>query len=121
MTGFLDFEDAKTEAFGMCIFGIFEGFLGVMKDRRWSFFDQGAGDGSGKSVKEVLETAFWDALWDALPPEMTRHELEEAVMVALDIGIVNRYFVRGLLECVDMESEDHRISLEFARGILLDR
>ncbi len=42
-------------------------------------------------------------------------------MIALDIGIVNRYFVRGLLERVDLESEDHKISLEFARGILLDR
>lgn len=120
VTGVLDFEDAETEAFGMCIFGVYEGFLGVVQHQKWSFFDQGAGDGSGKSVKEVLETAFWKTLWDALPPVMRRHELEEAVMVALDIGIVNRYFVRGLLERVEMESEDHRISLEFARGILLD-
>ena len=121
VTGVIDFEDAKTEAFGMCIFGIYEGFLGVMKDQKWSFFDQDAGDGSGKSVRNVLETAFWDTLWDALPPNMSRQKFEEAVMVALDIGIVNRYFVRGLLERVDLESEDHRISLEFARGILLDR
>ena len=121
VTGVVDFEDAKTEAFGMCIFGIYEGFLGVMKDQKWSFFDQDAGDGSGKSVKDVLETAFWEKLWDALPREMSRHKYEEAVMVALDIGIVNRYFVRGLLESVDLENEDHRISLEFARGMLLDR
>ncbi len=59
LRGVIDFEDAKTEAFGMCIFGIYEGFFGVMKDQKWSFFDQDARDGSGKSVKNVLETAFW--------------------------------------------------------------
>ncbi|MCJ1269409.1 hypothetical protein MMC22_009301 [Lobaria immixta] len=121
VTGVIDFEDAQTEAFGMCIFGIFEGFFGVMEDQKWRFFDQLADDGSGNSVRTVLETAFWNALWDALPPEMSKQKFEDAVMVALDIGIVNRYFVRGLLERVDLESEDHRISLEFARGILLDR
>lgn len=42
-------------------------------------------------------------------------------MVAVDIGIANRYFVRGLLENVNLESQDHRISLEFARGLFLER
>ncbi|KAI9748976.1 MAG: hypothetical protein M4579_007059, partial [Chaenotheca gracillima] len=125
VTGVIDFEDAQTEAFGMCIFGVYEGFFGVMKHQKWTFFDQpayGDGLGTGQTVRDVLETAFWDTLWDALPPEMqSREDLEEALMVAVDVGIVNRYFVRGLLETVDLETEDHRISLEFARGILLDR
>lgn len=121
MTGFIDWEDAKPEAFGMCIFGIYEGFFGVMTDQKWSFFDQDAGDGSCRSVRNILETAFWETLWDTLSPEMSRQKFEEAVTVALDIGVVNRYFVRGLLERVDPESEDHGISLEFAKGMLLDR
>ncbi|KAI3339080.1 hypothetical protein F4824DRAFT_458100 [Ustulina deusta] len=121
VTGVIDFDDAQTEAFGMCIFGVYEGFFGVMKDQKWSFFDEPAGDGSGRSVRNVLDTAFWDTLWGSVPPGMRRQEFEEAVMVAVDIGIVNRYFVRGLIENVNLESEDHRSSLEFARGIFLER
>ncbi|KAG9238929.1 hypothetical protein BJ875DRAFT_501659 [Amylocarpus encephaloides] len=65
---------------------------------------------------------FDDAQTEAfVPPEMRRPEFEEAVMVAVDIGIVNRYFVRGLIENVNLESEDHRSSLGFARGIFLAR
>ena len=92
-----------------------------MGDQKWSFFDHDAGDGSNKSVRNILETAFWGTLWDALLPDMSRQKYEEAVMVALDIGIINRYFVRGLRETVDLDSQDHKLSLEFARGILLDR
>ena len=121
VTGVIDFDDAQTEAFGMCIFGVYEGFFGVMKDQKWSFFDQPAEDGSGRSVRDVLDTTFWDTLWGSVPPEMKRQEFEEAVMVAVDIGIVNRYFVRGLIESVNLENEDHRSSLGFARGILLER
>ncbi|KAI0100492.1 hypothetical protein GGR51DRAFT_564027 [Nemania sp. FL0031] len=120
VTGVIDFDDAQTEAFGMCIFGVYEGFFGVMRDQKWSFFDEPAGDGSGRSVRNVLDTAFWDTLWESVPPGMNRQEFEEAVMVAVDIGSVNRYFVRGLIENVNLESEDHRLSLEFARGIFLE-
>jgi len=34
---------------------------------------------------------------------MRRQEFEEAAMVAVDISIVNRYFVRGLIENVNLE------------------
>ncbi|KAI9678047.1 MAG: hypothetical protein M1817_005991 [Caeruleum heppii] len=121
LTGVIDFEDAQTEAFGMCLFGVYESFFGVMRYGKWTFFDQDAGNGYDKSVWDVLETAFWDTLWDAMPPTISRSQYEEAVMVALEIGMVNRYFVRGLLEGVDEENQGHRISLEFARGMLLDR
>ncbi|WEW59265.1 hypothetical protein PRK78_004734 [Emydomyces testavorans] len=121
VTGVIDFEDATIEAFGMCLFGVYEGFFGAMNNQKWSYFDQPAGDGSNMSVRGVLETAFWKTLWDSVPPAMKKEELEEAVMVALNVGIVNRYFVRGLLERVDLENQEHRGSLEFARGLLLDR
>ena len=121
VTGVIDFDDAQTEAFGMCIFGVYDGFFGVMNNQKWTFFDQPAGDGSGRSVRNVLETRFWESLWDAMPPGMGRQELAEAVTVALEIGIVDRYFVRGLLESVDLEREDHRIDLEWARGLFLER
>lgn len=81
VTEVIEFEDSKTEAFGMCIFGIYEDFLGVMKDQKWSFFHQDAGNGLGKSVRNILDTTFWETLWDALPPNMSRPKFEEAVMV----------------------------------------
>jgi hypothetical protein len=121
VTGVVDFEDAQTEAFGTCLVGVYEGFFGVMRHQKWRYFDQPADDGSGKTVREVLEEAFWEALWGASPPYMKDGGLREAVMVALDVGIVNRYFARGLLEGVDLGRDEHRISLEFARGLLLDR
>jgi len=92
-----------------------------MKDQKWSFFDQPAEDGCGRSARDVLDTTFWDTLWGSVPLEMRRQEFEEVVMVAVDIGIINRYFVRGLVENVNLESDDHRSSLGFARGIILDR
>ena len=121
VTGVIDFEDAGTEVLGMNLFGVYESFFGHMNQQVWTFFDQPAGDGSGRSVRMVLETAFWDTFWESLPAHMTRSSLEEAMMVALEIGMINRYFVRGLLETLDLESQDHRISLAFARGLLLDR
>ncbi|KAI9688288.1 MAG: hypothetical protein M1820_010291 [Bogoriella megaspora] len=123
VTGVIDFEDAQTEAFGMCIFGVYEGFFGVMNNQKWTFFDQPARDryGPRTSVRNVLETKFWESLWDAMPPTMGKQELSEAVMVALEVGIINRYLVRGLLDGVDFESEDHRIDLEWARGLFLER
>ncbi|EER43235.1 predicted protein [Histoplasma capsulatum var. duboisii H88] len=50
-------------------------------------------------------------VWASVPLEVRREEFEEAVIVAVDIGIVNRYFVRGLIEDVNLEGEDHRSSL----------
>ncbi|GAW26916.1 putative protein kinase-like [Rosellinia necatrix] len=48
------------EAFDMCIFEVYDGPSGVMKDQKWSFFDESARDGSGRSVRNVLDIAFWD-------------------------------------------------------------
>lgn len=62
-------------------------------------------------MRDVLETAFWDTVWVSVPLEMRRDGFEEAVTVAVDIGIFNRYFVRGLIEDVNLEGEDHRSSL----------
>jgi hypothetical protein len=116
--GVIDFDEAQTEAFGFCIFGIYESFLGHMKDSKWTFFNEQAGDGSGRSVKNVLESAFWDTLWESLPSAMTN---QEAIAVTMDIGSINRYFVPDLLETIDLANNSHRRSLEFARGMLLDR
>jgi Ser/Thr protein kinase RdoA (MazF antagonist) len=35
VTGVLDFDEAQVEAFGMCIFGIYECFIGCMENGKW--------------------------------------------------------------------------------------
>lgn len=122
LTGVLDFDGARVEAFGMCLFGVYEGFFGEMRDARWRFFDQPAIQDSQepgnppRSVRETLQATFWDTLWDAMPPGMTRQDLEESVMVALEVGIINRYFA-----VIDPEDENDLRSVNWATGLLLDR
>lgn len=120
LTGVLDFDGARVEAFGMCLFGVYEGFFGEMRDAKWRFFDQPAIPGnSPRSVRETLQTTFWDTLWDAMPPGMTRQDLEEPVMVALEVGIINRYFDKD--GDIDTEDENDLRSVNWATGLLLDR
>jgi hypothetical protein len=68
----------------------------------------------------VLETAFWESLWSNVSLELKeqRAEMEAAVKVALSIGIINRYFIRGMIDKIDESIKVHRLSLEYARGIL---
>ena len=126
LTGVLDFDDARTEAFGMCIFGVYEGFFGVMRDARWRFFDEpvtgqsaGVPDRKSQTIRQVLEAAFWNSFWDAVPSWIKKSEYEDPVTVALDVGIINRYFDK---DCdVDPDSEDDMRAVNWATGLLLDR
>ncbi|KAF1952623.1 hypothetical protein CC80DRAFT_495152 [Byssothecium circinans] len=120
VTGVIDFDGAGIEAFGMCIWGVYECFLGSMNDGKWSFHDQAAAGYPGQTVRGVLETAFWDSLWSSVSQELKekREELEAAVRVALSIGTINRYFIRGMMDKIDESIKVHRLSLEYARGIL---
>lgn len=123
VTGVIDFDAAGVEAFGMCIFGLFECFLGNMVDGVWSFYNQQAPGYPGQTVREVLEQTFWSTLWATMSKELggRKEDIEEALQVAVDVGIVNRYFVEGMLDYVDLDKPVHRMSLEYARGILLGR
>lgn len=120
VTGVIDFDAADVEAFGMCIWGVYECFLGSMNDGKWSFHDQAAAGYSGQTVRGVLETAFWDSLWSNVSQELKEKqgELETAVRVALSIGVINRYFIRGMMDKIDESIKVHRLSLEYAKGIL---
>lgn len=120
VTGVIDFDTAGVEAFGMCIWGVYECFLGMMNDGKWSFYDQAAAGYPGQTVHGVLETAFWDSMWSNVAPELKekQEELEAGVRVALSIGVINRYFVRGMMDKIDESIKVHRLSLEYARGIL---
>ena len=120
VTGVIDFDEGAIEAFGMCIWGVYECFLGSMNDGRWSFHDQAATGYPGQTVRGVLEKAFWDSMWSNVSQELKekQDELEAAVRVALSIGVIHRYFVRGMMDKVDESIKVHRLSMEYARGIL---
>jgi len=118
VTGVIDFDEAGIEAFGMCIWGLYECFFGSMEDGKWSFYDMPSEDSPGRTVREVLEHTFWESLWTNAPPSMKREEAEKAVKVSLSIGIINRYFIQGMMDEIDMSRRVHRLSLEYARGIL---
>lgn len=125
LTGVHDFDGARVEAFGMCLLGVYEGFLGEMRDARWRFFDQPAIQDSQEprnsppSVRKTLQATSWDTLWDAMPPGMTRQDLQEPVMVGLDVGIINRYFDKD--DDIDPENENDLRSVNWATGLLLGR
>lgn len=44
--------------------------------------------------------------------------MEAATTVAIGIGIINQYFIKGMLDHIDETKKVHRLSLEYARGIL---
>lgn len=119
VTGVLDFDEAEVDAFGMCIWGLYECFFGEMEEGKWEFHNMSADGHLGKTVREVLEDTFWEALWTHLPPRLHLQGVEKAVKVALSVGVVNRYFVQGrMLDEVDVSKPDHQRSLEYASGIL---
>ncbi|KAJ5543307.1 hypothetical protein N7535_005735 [Penicillium sp. DV-2018c] len=108
ITGVIDFDEAGIEAFGMCIWGLYECFFGSMEAGKWSFYDE----------MPVLANAFWESLWANTPPSLKQEEAETAVKVSLSIGVLNRYFVQGMVDEIDLSKKTHRLSLEYARGIL---
>ena len=86
LTGVIDFDEARTEAFGINIFTLYENHIGSMEDGHWSPYDIPAGvQHPGLSVSEVLTKAFWDALWAYTAPSLRGEEFEEAVGVALRV------------------------------------
>ncbi|KAK3933945.1 hypothetical protein QBC46DRAFT_429804 [Diplogelasinospora grovesii] len=120
VTGVIDFDEAGIEAFGMCTWGLYECFLGSMEDGKWSFYDMPAAEDfqPSRSVREVLECTFWDSLWGNAPPSLKRDKAERAVKISLSIGIINRYFIQGMMDEIDMSRNAHRLSLEYVRRIL---
>ena len=119
VTGVIDFDAAGIEAFGMCIWGIYECFLGSMEQGKWSFFDQEANGRAGHTtVRSVLEAAFWNSLWSNISPEFERGNIEAALKVAVSMGVLMRYFIKGMVDEIDERKKVHRLSLEYAEEIL---
>ncbi|KAJ5720068.1 hypothetical protein N7493_006946 [Penicillium malachiteum] len=67
VTGVLDVDEARIEAFGMCIWGLYEGFFGSMEDGRWSFYEE----------MPLLADAFWGSLWANVPSNLKQRGMEK--------------------------------------------
>ncbi|KAJ5114846.1 hypothetical protein NUU61_000605 [Penicillium alfredii] len=78
-----------------------------MEAGKWSFYHE----------MPVLANAFWKSFWDSTPPTLTQ-EAEAAIKFSLSIGGLNRYFIQGMVDEIDLSKKVHRLSLEYARGIL---
>lgn len=108
LTGVIDFDETGIEAFGLRIWSLYECFLGSMEDGKWAFYEE----------RPILEKVFWDTLWANTPEGLKRENVETAVKRALSIGVINRYFVDGMMDEIDLSKRVHRLPLEYARGIL---
>ena len=120
LTGILNCEEARTEAFGTNIFALYEKFLGSMVNGHWSPYDMPAGEQYPRqSVIDVLSAAFWDTLWTHVASGLQREVYAEAVGVAVRVGIINRY-LEGMImmDESDLEERVHVVSLNYARDIL---
>ncbi|RMD41776.1 hypothetical protein DV735_g3346, partial [Chaetothyriales sp. CBS 134920] len=90
LTGVIDFDEAQVEAFWMCISGLDECFFGSMEDVTWYFYD--------------------------IPADYASHG--QQTEASLSIGIIQRYFIQGMVDEIDLSKKVHRSSLEYAKGIL---
>ena len=122
ITGVIDFDDAQVEALGMNIVTLYEWFFGSMEDGHWSPYYMPAGERYGsRNVCQMLEAAFWDTFLANARLDLSKDGSGEALLVALKVGIINRYIVDGgMLDGVDLEKGcgDKR-SLDYAKGILV--
>ena len=50
VTGVIDFDEAGIEPFGMCIWGLYEGFFGCMEGGKWSFYKDSFGHWNNQQV-----------------------------------------------------------------------
>ncbi|KAJ8121050.1 hypothetical protein ONZ43_g2405 [Nemania bipapillata] len=120
LKGILDFDKAHRNAFGMCLGGLYECFFGNMKNGTWHFYNKLADDepGGPQTIRQVLERTFWESLWANCAGTLERAEMEEAVMVAVSMSVINKYFTESMVSEIRLSKNAHRISLEYARGIL---
>ena len=122
-----NFEGARTEVFGMGICSAYTEYFGGTKDPLGNDSpadsDPNPANGSGRTVRQVLQAKFWDALWDMAPEswQSKKQELQEAVQVAMDIATICRYL--GSLSYRDgrRKFDGTGRSLEYVRTLLLDR
>lgn len=123
LTAVLDWDGAQVEAFGMMIYGVYDSFFGSMNGHpsvaEWSWFGQPVFDfDDTRSVKDILETNFWDVFWDAVPSSLTKAEHEDAIMVAVEVGLVQRNLPKSLLEG---NREELLRNIKLMRGMWLSK
>lgn len=125
LTAVLDWDGAQIEAFGMMIYGVYDSFFGCMSghsgDAVWSWFETLLPDGDDtRSAGDILEYKFWNAFWEAVPSSFGKAEYEDAIKVAIEVGLVQRNLARSLIED-PQHAEELSKSIRVMRGVWLSR
>ncbi|KAF4551623.1 Hypothetical protein D9617_13g101250 [Elsinoe fawcettii] len=119
LTTVLDFDRARVEAFGMSVVGAYDSFFGHVVNGNWQWYHQDIPEG-GQNIRDALTSAFWDALWAAMPDEYSTDEFEGPLLVAVEIGMITKYFPDEILDGLDESNEQHRLLLHMAQEVWLD-
>lgn len=81
ITGVIDWDGARIEAFGMSLHGVYECFMGGRTGNEFHFYETPTKNGK---VRDVLEDTFWKELWLSIPSHsMTEISHGPAVRAAL--------------------------------------
>ncbi|KAJ9659616.1 hypothetical protein H2198_003029 [Neophaeococcomyces mojaviensis] len=126
LTAVLDWDGAQIEAFGMIIYGVYDSFFGCMKDHssdaEWSWFGTPLPDSDDmRSARDILESNFWNVFWDAVPSSFSKAEYEDAIAVAIEIGLVQRNLPRSLVEGPEERREQLFSNIRLMRGVWLSK
>ena len=119
VTGIIDFDEARTEVFGISLYSLYESFFGDTEHTHWKSYDALAGTRyPGKLVCQVLEDTFWRVFWENVAPGLTRENIQDALNVSLKLGIMYRYLRGTMIDTIDTANAGHVRSLDYAQGIL---
>lgn len=127
VTAVLDWDGAQIEAFGMMIYGIYDNFFGSMtghsSDAEWFSFGTLLPDSNGgmRKARDILESNFWDAFWGAVPSSFTKAEYEDAIAVAVEVGLVQRYLSQHLVEHPTEAPRELLKDISLMRGVWLNK
>lgn len=109
ITGVIDFRSGRNRSFGMCNWWVTDVSL-----EEWR-------DGTGLSTKNDRSLRRSSAIHRGLILLMTLREKKQRLLsgeMSLSTGTINRYFVGGLMDEIDL-LKVHPLSPEYGSGILV--
>ncbi|GAM82700.1 hypothetical protein ANO11243_006830 [Dothideomycetidae sp. 11243] len=96
LSGVIDWEHASVEAFGMTLCSVYEMFLSQRVGNKIIFHGELVSE--YRTVKEVLEEAFWNELWACVSDVLDPGVSGPAVRTAMIVGAFTRFMPLENLE-----------------------
>lgn len=94
IVGVIDWDGARVEAFGMCIWTFYEYF----SSSRFNDSPYARLIDDGTSVRDLLRNAFWDRLWSRVSDVLQAESSGPALRTSVMVGAVYRYLDIDVLE-----------------------